>query len=104
MVLATAQASGFRWPVLSRPGQGGVSRVAVFLRPDTLALLPQMQAVQWLGRLHHHCEWGRRAGGVGPHACLRAPGTLCHWGLGSAGPQASRLSATRSGTSRTCRK
>lgn len=62
MVLAMAKASGSWWPVLAWPGQGGVSRGAGFSRPDTLAFLPQVQALQWLGRLHHHCEWGRRAG------------------------------------------
>lgn len=104
MVLATAQTSGSQWPMLAWPGQGGVSRDAGFACPDALALLPQVQALQWLGRLHHHCEWGPREGGVRPHACLRTLGMLCPWGLGSAGPQASFLSPARYGTSRTYRR
>lgn len=42
--------------------QGSVSEYGGFSYPDTLTLFPQVQALQWLGRLYHHCEWGLQEG------------------------------------------
>lgn len=52
------------------PCQGGVSRDTA--SPTvTHSLLPQVQTLQWLCRLHHHCEWGLQAGGQeAAQACL----------------------------------
>lgn len=57
------------WPKLLVPGghcyvglQGNVSKDGGFSFSDTLALFPQVQALQRLGRLYHHREWGLQEG------------------------------------------
>lgn len=80
---------------------GCVSKNGGFSHPDTLVWLPQVQALQWLSRLHHHCEWGRphRVGEL-QHAVPLGPGLR----MAELAPEASVLPPSRCGTSRTYRR